>query len=124
MHLKIALRPWGANNLAHINIQNPISKVEKEVFEPLLGFKGTNEEFAYKAYDLIIKHKGLESAAPPLKLQPISGNYGGFSELRAEVYMDCVYLENFTHGDIINILSHELDHVEKIWRYCLHCGGR
>jgi hypothetical protein len=111
--LENSLEALGANNLAHINIQNPLSKVEKEVFEPLFDFKGTRKGFAKKAYELILKHKGLEDVAPPLKIRPLGNDVGVFNPLRCYTAINKNKLPKFTRGDILNILSHEVDHFEK-----------
>ncbi|MEI8377595.1 MAG: hypothetical protein WCF95_03565 [bacterium] len=111
--LSSSLEIMGANNLASINIQNPLLKLEKEVFEPLLNFKGTKKGFAKKAYSLIINHKRLEGIAPPLKFEPLGEKLGLFNYIRCYTAINDNKLKKFTRGDILNILRHEVDHFEK-----------
>lgn len=114
--LSNSLEIMGANNLASINIQtdqNELLKLEKEVFEPLKDFKGTNEEFTKKAYSLIIKHKGLEDVAPALKIISLEDKAGYFDYMNHELSVSATDINEFGHGDILALLSHEIDHLEK-----------
>ena len=89
--------------------ENTLSALEKEVFEPLKNFKGTNTEFAEKAYALLIKHKGIEDIAPKLEFAEESW----FDDVTGKLALGFSHINNGSHGDILNILDHESDHFIK-----------
>lgn len=97
------------------SIEEQVTKLKTDVFEPLKDFKGTNEEYAQKAYEHIAKSKGFEGAAPELKFfESNTPMGGGLTFTDGKISLNKLNINEGTHSDILGIITHELDHFERI----------